>query len=106
MLTSEQIRMMMDNLEEPAEDSSTEGDSYWDSYWENLGDPVNNPSHYQTDSGFEVIDVIDAFVPDSYSYYMGNAIKYLSRHMNKGKPRQDLEKARWYLNKMIEEWEK
>lgn len=66
-------------------------------------DQVNSPKHYKTESGFEVIDIIDDFVPDAYSYYMGNVIKYVLRHMNKGKPKQDLEKARWYLNKMIME---
>jgi hypothetical protein len=76
-----------------------------DEYADAPEDPVNNPSHYQTASGLEVIDVIDDFVPDPYSYYQGNVIKYLLRHMSKGKPQQDLEKARWYLNKMIEEWD-
>lgn len=68
-------------------------------------DPVNSPEHYKTESGLEAIDVIDSFVPDAYSYYMGNVLKYVLRHTSKGKPQQDLEKARWYLNKMIEDWD-
>lgn len=67
-------------------------------------DLVSNPQHYQGDT-MQVIDVIDEFCPDSYSYYMGNVVKYVLRHMNKGKPLQDLEKARWYLDKMIEDWD-
>ncbi len=66
-------------------------------------DVVNKPKHYHK-NGMEVIDIIDAFTPDSYSYCMGNAIKYLLRHQDKGKPKQDLEKCQWYINKMIEDW--
>ena len=47
-------------------------------------DVVNNPKHYQK-NGMEVIDIIEAFTPDSYSYCMGNAIKYLMRHMDKAR---------------------
>jgi len=66
-------------------------------------DMVNKPKHYHK-NGMEVIDIIDAFTPDSYSYCMGNAIKYLLRHQDKGKPAQDLEKCVWYINRMISDW--
>lgn len=66
-------------------------------------DVVNNPKHYQK-NGMEVIDIIEAFTPDSYSYCMGNAIKYLMRHMDKGNPEQDLQKCQWYITKMLEDW--
>ena len=65
-------------------------------------DMVNSPPHY-ADKQVEVIDYIDDTVPDSYSYCFGNALKYLSRHMNKGKPVQDLEKCKWYIDRMIED---
>ena len=93
MLTSEQIRMMMDELEGAAEESNTEADSYWDNKWAEFEDQVNNPNHYKAGSGLEVIDVINDFVPDPYSYYQGNVIKYLLRHMNKGKPQARLTKS-------------
>jgi hypothetical protein len=67
-------------------------------------DVVNHPSHYKSESGIEAVDVIEAFTPDVYSYYMGNVIKYVLRHMNKNQ-KQDLEKARWYLEAMIEDWD-
>ena len=67
-------------------------------------DMVNHPPHYLK-GGMEVIDIIDNFTPDSYSYYMGNVLKYVLRHMHKQSPKQDLEKARFYLNKMIEDWQ-
>lgn len=67
-------------------------------------DPVNHPNHY-TQGGVECIDAIKAsMTPEAFKGYLkGNAIKYLWRYLNKGKPVQDLEKARWYLDKLIEE---
>lgn len=67
-------------------------------------DPVARPAHYQSESGIEAIDVIKAFVPDPHSYYMGNVLKYVMRHLQKN-GKQDLEKARWYLEEMIEEYD-
>lgn len=64
---------------------------------------VNSPQHYQK-GGLEVIDIIDNFTPDPYSAYMANVIKYVLRHMDKGTPKKDLRKAQWYLNRMIEDW--
>ena len=63
-------------------------------------DMVNHPPHYQSESGIEVIDVIDDFVADPASYYKGNIIKYILRYEKKGGV-EDLEKARWYLNRLI-----
>lgn len=69
-----------------------------------LTDPVARPAHYQSEDGIEAIDVIKAFVPDPHSYYMGNVLKYVMRHLQKN-GKQDLEKARWYLDEMIEEYD-
>jgi hypothetical protein len=63
-------------------------------------DMVNHPPHYQSESGLEVIDIIDDFVPDPGSYYLGNIIKYVLRFQKKSGV-EDLEKARWYLNRLI-----
>lgn len=65
-------------------------------------DPVNKPEHYQY-SPIQPIDVINAWELD---FYLGSVIKYLSRYQRKGKPLEDLCKARFYLNKKIEEMEK
>ena len=67
-------------------------------------DAVNHPSHYKSNNDIEAIDVIEAFVPDPYSAYMANVLKYVMRHMNKN-GKQDLEKAQWYLNRMIEDYD-
>jgi len=58
---------------------------------------VNHPEHYQG-NGIEVIDIIDSF---KLNFALGNAIKYILRADKKGNRKQDLEKARWYLNREI-----
>jgi len=60
---------------------------------------VDHPPHYQTDSGLEAIDVIEAFFPDNY--HLGNVFKYLARAGKKDDAVQDLCKARWYLERAI-----
>lgn len=65
-----------------------------------MTDNVNHPAHYKSQSGLEVIDIIDDFVDDPASYYKGNIIKYVLRYEKKGGV-EDLEKARWYLNRLI-----
>lgn len=59
-------------------------------------DPVERPSHYTEHPVFsgQAWDVTK-FLP----FAEGNAVKYLWRHGGKGSPVQDLEKARWYLDK-------
>lgn len=67
-------------------------------------DMVNHPSHY-TAGKVEVIDYILQVTkdyPGSEAALVGNIIKYISRAPHKGKKREDLEKARWYLNKLLE----
>lgn len=65
---------------------------------------VSHPSHYQSDSGIEVIDVIEAFTSDLKGIEAtdtGNVIKYILRWKHKNGV-QDLEKAMWYLTHLIE----
>ena len=67
-------------------------------------DPVNHPDHY-TDGGIETITILQAKLSDEEfrGYCRGNAIKYLSRAGKKTPdPKQDYEKAQWYLNKLVE----
>lgn len=65
-----------------------------------------NPSHYKMAGGVEVIDIIRAVQSDEeyYGYLWGNVIKYTLRHKRKGM-QTDLEKARWYLNELIDMYE-
>ena len=65
-------------------------------------DMVNSPPHYNQ-AGVECIDAIRAATDEGYQYYLqGNIIKYLWRYRYKNGV-QDLEKAQWYLEKLIEE---
>ena len=66
-------------------------------------DVVNNPSHYNK-GGIECIEAIEqSMTPSSFKGYLkGNVQKYMWRYESKAKPAEDLKKARWYLNKLIE----
>lgn len=61
-------------------------------------DMVNAPAHY-TVGGIETIDFIEA---KGLGYHLGNVIKYVVRCDHKGKPIEDLEKAKWYIERAIE----
>lgn len=66
-------------------------------------DMVNHPQHYKSESGLEVIDVIKAFTADLKGYQAtdtGNIIKYILRWPHKN-GLEDLKKAQWYLNDLI-----
>jgi hypothetical protein len=60
-------------------------------------DQVNHPPHYTQVPGIEAIQVTQHF-----NFNLGNAIKYVWRCDEKGRPIEDLEKAIWYINKEIE----
>lgn len=67
-----------------------------------MSDPVNHPSHY-TSGSIECIDAIESATGDAFKGYLrGNAIKYLWRYDKKGKEVEDLRKAVWYTEKLIE----
>jgi hypothetical protein len=61
---------------------------------------VNHPVHYGgKDNPYEAIKVIEAWGLD---FHLGNTLKYISRAGKKGDPKQDLDKALWYLKRAIE----
>ena len=87
-----------------------EEDSYLrkDNNYETDDKMVSHPDHYQSESGLEVIDVIEAFTADLKGIEAvdtGNAIKYLCRWKKKN-GLQDLKKAMWYLTNLINHVEK
>jgi hypothetical protein len=62
-----------------------------------MNDPVNHPKHYVNHpSGVECIQITEHM-----NFCLGNAIKYIWRADLKGGV-EDLEKARWYVNREIE----
>lgn len=66
-------------------------------------DEVKKPQHY-ADSKVEVIDALEAWGLTKFSH-LANAVKYIARHHKKSedptKQIQDLEKARYYLDREI-----
>lgn len=66
-------------------------------------DMVNHPPHYMR-NGTECIDWIEmALTPEEFRGYLkGSYLKYLWRHEDKGKPIIDLDKAKWFVDKLEE----
>ena len=65
-------------------------------------DMVNNPPHYNK-AGIETIQAIKAMLGEGFKYYLqGNIMKNIWRYEYKDGV-QDLEKAQWYLNELIED---
>lgn len=71
-------------------------------------DMVVHPPHYQSETGIEVIDVIEAFTFDLSgieAFDSANVIKYICRWKHKNGV-QDLKKAAWYIDHLIKHIEK
>jgi Protein of unknwon function (DUF3310) len=74
-----------------------------------VGGAVRHPSHYnacgETDEDgsvkYEPIKVIEAW-GFGEGFCAGNAIKYILRAPHKGTEREDLEKALWYLDRLVD----
>ena len=66
-----------------------------------MAEQVNHPKHYGgIDDAYEAIKVIEAWGLD---FCLGNTIKYIFRAGKKEPDKivQDLEKAKWYLERKI-----
>ena len=61
-----------------------------------MKDNVNSPPHY-TYGKYELIDLIE-YLP----FWKGNVLKYVYRAGYKNDELEDLKKAQWYQNKLIE----
>ena len=60
-------------------------------------DPVNRPKHYTYHpSGIECIQITEHM-----SFCLGNAIKYIWRADLKNDAIEDLEKAKWYIEREL-----
>ena len=58
---------------------------------------VNSPTHYNVGK----IEVIEAIEDWKLNFNLGNAIKYIARCEHKENKKQDLEKAKWYIEREI-----
>ena len=67
-----------------------------------MSDPVNHPMHY-TQGSLEYLDAVDGL---KLGFYQGNIMKYVVRYKYKHSTQelriQDLEKALFYLKRLIE----
>jgi hypothetical protein len=75
-------------------------------YEDNPSDMVNHPDHYMV-GGIEALAVIEAKLGGPANemyrgYLMGNVMKYLMRSPYKGKREEDLRKAQFYLDGLVE----
>ena len=71
---------------------------------EEVAEEVESPKHYNA-GGIECIDAIKSSMSHEafLGYLKGNVQKYMWRYEKKANPSEDLKKARWYLDKLIEE---
>lgn len=60
-------------------------------------DTVNHPAHY-TRGKIECIDFIE---DQALGFHLGNAVKYIVRAPFKGKAKEDIKKAIWYLQRYL-----
>jgi hypothetical protein len=69
-----------------------------------MSDNINHPPHYNRGK-IETIDMIknSMAAPEFEGYLQGNVIKYISRYRYKGTALEDLQKAEWYIKRLIEE---
>lgn len=64
-----------------------------------MAEAVDHPAHYGGDDNpYEAIKVIEAW---RLGFCLGNTVKYIARAEFKGAAIEDLEKARWYLDREI-----
>jgi hypothetical protein len=69
-----------------------------------MAESVDHPAHYGGEENpYEAIKVVEAWDLD---FHLGNVVKYISRAGKKGDILEDLKKARWYLERKIENLEK
>lgn len=65
---------------------------------------INHPERYGGDTTYECIKVLAAWLSEEElkGFLKGNAIKYLCRVGKKDETVQELNKAKWYIDKLIE----
>lgn len=63
-----------------------------------MTEAVHHPAHYQSGDGIEAITVMEGLTGVEGNAF--TAIKYILRHQRKGRPAEDLAKARWYVDRL------
>tara|TARA_R110000824_G_scaffold172419_2_gene350227 strand:- start:1101 stop:1415 length:315 start_codon:yes stop_codon:yes gene_type:complete len=64
-------------------------------------DAVNSPEHYNM-LDIEAINLIEMSMTkeEFLGYLKGNVLKYIIRYKHKGNASEDLDKGKWYLDKL------
>lgn len=62
-------------------------------------DLINHPPHYTKGK----IETLDFILDQNFPYLAGQVVKYIARYRHKGAPLEDLQKAEFYLKRLIEE---
>jgi len=73
-----------------------------------MNDEVNNPKHY-TSGKIEALEIIEDATKDLdglEAFSIGSALKYIIRFNKKNDPIQDLQKAVFYIERVIFERQK
>jgi len=107
-LTLKDIKLVVDDTLFPVDDlisaasgKASKGFEEVINWIANVAEPphsnVNHPQHYNEGS-IEVIDAIDDWNLD---FSAGNIVKYIVRAAHKGNQKEDLEKALWYIQRML-----
>ena len=67
---------------------------------------ISKPKHY-TQGSVECLDTIDSMLDESsrIDFYRTQIVKYLWRLRDKGSPLKDAQKARFYLDRLIQKLE-
>lgn len=92
------------NIETKNNNKDLKKENFMNDLYESSDNLVSHPSHYQSNSGLEVIDVIEAFTEDLKGIEAtdtGNIIKYACRWNDKGSPIRDVEKIIWYATHLL-----
>ena len=91
------------SLEPETNDKNIPDNSLGRSYAELINTMVDHPPHYNN-GNVECIEAIEAMLtPDEFiGYLRGNSLKYRWRFRYKNKPIEDLRKARWYEERLLQ----
>jgi len=71
--------------------------------FDNVVDMVNSPPHYNAGAVECIVAIEASMTKEAFEGYLkGNVTKYLWRYEKKEKPLEDVKKARYYLNRLIQ----
>ena len=104
----EQPKDLRDRMTDAIKRDIESYDSSEDKFQGVIGDMVNKPSHYTFSDKFEIIDVVEEVTkqyPPHLAFAIGNAIKYIARSQHKN-GKQDIEKSIWYLQRVLDKYDK